>query len=167
MSKFVGLKANYLILCLFFGVMTQSCFDQCRKVDCNNSGYCYDGACICDKWYSGERCDLMFNRNYEGLYQSNTDLMARNEMDTIRFFAHQSIPNRVYTSGGLQIDFETDSTLIIHEQRLLIDSMAFSIEGSGKVGLDFYEIEYGLKGEYDPLDSRTSIYNFSGTRVAE
>lgn len=167
MSKFVYLKANTLILCLFLGVMSQSCFDQCRKVDCNNSGYCYDGACICDKWYSGENCDLRFNRNYEGLFQSSMDLMARNEIDTIRFFAHQSIPNRVYTTGGLQIDFETDSTLIIPVQELIIDSMQFSIEGSGQFGLDFYEIEYGLSGEYDPLDSRTSIYNFSGTRVAE
>jgi len=167
MSKFVYLKANTLILYLFLGVMSQSCFDQCRKVDCNNSGYCYDGACICDKWYSGENCDLRFNRNYEGLFQSSMDLMARNEIDTIRFFAHQSIPNRVYTTGGLQIDFETDSTLIIPVQELIIDSMQFSIEGSGQFGLDFYEIEYGLSGEYDPLDSRTSIYNFSGTRVAE
>ena len=77
------MQTRNLLSVLFVTIITFGCNSNCKDVGCNDAGYCYDGACICDKWYSGESCSLLFNRHYEGTYISEANQMARIGIDSL------------------------------------------------------------------------------------
>ena len=141
------------------------CNNLCKDNDCNEKGYCYDGACICDKWYSGEECSLQFNRHYEGEYIAEVDEQSRVSFDSLRILSHHSIPNRIYALNGPYMDFVTDSTLMIPEQELFIDSNWITVMGSGKFDPDHLQFSYGKIGVYDPIGEVVSIFLFSGKKL--
>ena len=155
------------ILSFLLGLGLGACNDFCKETNCNDNGYCYEGACICDKWYSGEECDLMFNRNYEGMYVTEASPLSRMGADTLNIVAHSSIPNQVYANAGPYLEFVTDSTLVIPVQRIYSDSNWLTIEGKGKYGLDFIQFEYGLESNYDPEKTTTVQFYFKGNKIVE
>lgn len=156
------MKAVHLITLFISGLSLIGCNNLCKNIDCNEAGYCYDGACICDKWYSGEECDLMFNRHYQGLYIAEANENNRIKMDSLNVTYDEVIPNRLITDLGVYIDFVTDSTLVVPVQEVYIDSMMTIVEGSGKFGPNFLKFEFGKAGVSNTMELRTPIYSFNG-----
>jgi hypothetical protein len=155
------MKTGHYLIFLISSIITVGCNNLCKDNDCNDTGYCYDGACICDKWYSGEDCSLQFNRHYEGEYRAEVDAQALLTMDSLRILAHHSIPNRIYTLNGPYMDFVTDSTLIIPEQDFLIDSNWILIRGSGKFDPNHLQYSFGEVDSYDATADASIIYTFN------
>ena len=159
------MQTRNLLSFLFVTIVTFGCNSNCKDVGCNDAGYCYDGACICDKWYNGESCSLLFNRHYEGTYISEANQMARIGIDSLIIQPDQNIANRITSLNGPFMDFVTDSTLAVPLQEIYINSQLISIQGKGKFGSDF--ISFDLKG-LAALDSRKAdsiVYSFTRNRL--
>ncbi len=159
------LKNWHYFLFILSSVLTLGCNNLCKENGCNDKGYCYDGACICDKWYSGEDCSLQFNRHYEGDYIAELDERARVSIDSLKILVHHSIPNRIYALNGPYMDFVTDSTLMIPEQEVLIDSNWMTVVGSGKFNLNHLQFRFGEIGINDAMGDVVSIFSFSGKKL--
>lgn len=143
-----------------------SCGNVCRNVECANGGECFEGDCLCAKWYSGVNCKLSYNRNYEGEYKGEGMVDNRRSTITIELKADTGIANRMWIENGPYFNFETDSTLIFPTQQLTLDDDTLIISGSGTYGLDHMNLLYG-SSEDDPLSGQPSkiIFNFSGERL--
>ncbi|GAB4384487.1 MAG: hypothetical protein Kow0075_16500 [Salibacteraceae bacterium] len=150
-------------------LIAAGCGNRCDKVLCHNGGECFEGDCICSKWYSGEACDLMYNRNYTGTYLSErTSLSGNIVKDTITISAHSYIPNRLMIDEyELYFDFETDSTIVIPKQEWHMDSEAtVSITGYGEYSdmvfmLYFSELDVRSEGTSHSAD----VYAISATKL--
>jgi len=161
MGQNLALRIIYFTLILII----YGCGDQCRKVDCRDNGSCFEGACICDKWYSGDSCQLAYNRNYEGVYvgvetkegiSNKTELVVKSSDD---------YANRLLIVDGIYFEFFNDSIISVPLQSVLSDSGEILVKGQGissEGEIDFwYDIQTGTE---DPLKSGESYYYFKGSR---
>lgn len=135
--------------------------NNCRKLDCQNGAQCYEGECLCEKWYSGESCDLTFSRNYAGAYYGIIDSADRSYADTISFLSVQDIPNRLLIQTGIYAEFENDSQLIIPTQLLNYNNDTIPVQGFGSVREDLLSIQYSNQYE----SPRGVFFQFKGRRV--
>jgi len=141
------------------------CGDSCRKINCQNGGYCYDNACICEKWYSGDDCQLLYNRNYEGSYEGMSIESGRSVAKEIIVIADPNIPNRLRMQSGIYFDLETDSSFLIPQQEFKYDSLYITIIGEGRYDIGFIEFSYGE--QENPLVNKPNYYleHFQGQRA--
>lgn len=117
---------------------------KCRDADCHNDGFCSEGECICQKWYSGESCDLEYNRNYVGTYYGTYEYsngIEYRSIDSIVVREGEG-PNMLILESGLNLEFVTDSTLLVPEQILNTTNATYSIEGEGVYSINFLSFEY-------------------------
>ncbi|MCO4806593.1 hypothetical protein OAA53_02255 [Salibacteraceae bacterium] len=163
------MKTSYLYLLLIVVSTLGACKDNCRRISCENDSYCYDGACICSKWYSGDKCQLQFNRNYEGLYTGEATQGGRSVASTITLEADKDIPNRMYfTETALYLEFETDSTFTIPEQDLVVINDTLIVYGDGMYTSDHIEFSYGQAEESEHGTTYSSVLvEFTGLREEE
>jgi hypothetical protein len=138
-----------LFIVLFaLATFSVSCNKQCRKTDCHENGRCYEGECLCEKWYSGDECELLFNRNYDGIYKGSyrqqEGLFGRIE-DSIIVDADQTIPNRLMVDQRFYYDIISDSSLIIPAQTIYTESDTLIVEGIGRYDADWIRLEYSQK----------------------
>ncbi|MEZ4722574.1 MAG: hypothetical protein R2813_11935 [Flavobacteriales bacterium] len=144
----------------------ESCGDSCRRTNCGDSGYCYEGQCICTKWYSGERCQLLFNRNYEGQYFGDDEGVHGPKSLELNLEADQEIPNRMIVDYGFYMEFETDSTLTIPVQSLVLDKDTLVINGVGEYSLETLNLRFAeVKSDGEDFLSDEWVFNFSGAKV--
>ena len=63
-----------ITLFLFFGMFLFACSDPCADVDCGANGSCNEdsGACVCDDWYEGDRCELETRAKFIGTWTSTS-----------------------------------------------------------------------------------------------
>ncbi len=123
----------------------QSCDRQCRKMDCENDGRCHEGECLCEKWYSGDLCELFFNRNYVGVYEGsylNNGPMVYRFQDSVVIEADENIPNRLHVDGNFYYDIVSDTALNIPEQSFLEDEIKYTVEGNGFYRVGWIRLEY-------------------------
>lgn len=147
-----------------------SCSNRCKNVECNNQGICYEGECLCEKWYSGTDCSLSFNRNYAGVYYG--EFLYENgqrlrTLDSLELIASETRPNRLMHMNGLYMDFDSDSTLVIPMQRVIEETDTFYAAGSGKHISGRIYFSYSHYNDYRP-ESATNynrITTFSGELV--
>lgn len=141
--------------------------DNCRKSKCQNDGYCYDGECICEKWYSGDDCQLLYNRNYEGRYKGVSYEDGRSVTKEINVIADLILPNRLHLQSGIYYDLETDSSFVIPAQSYTYNSDTITIVGDGHYDTGF--ISYSFNEQLDPLVSKPSsvLQAFEGERIEE
>jgi hypothetical protein len=160
------MKTSYLYLLLIVVLTLGACKDNCRRISCENDSFCYDGTCICSKWYSGDKCQLLFNRNYEGVYTGESTQGGRSISSTITLGADAEIPNRMYlTESNLYLEFETDSTFVIPEQDLVVINDTLSIYGDGMYTSDHIEFTYGQAEDGDHGVTYSSVLvEFTGLR---
>lgn len=147
------------------------CGDSCKRLNCENGSYCHEGECICAKWYSGDECQLFYNRNYEGDYVGEytyPEEQNRALPDIVTLTADEHIPNRVGLSTGIYLEFETDSTLVIPLQSV-VDYDTLVLSGEGKYGHDFLEFTYYVQPESsnNPALPGPRVVQFKGMRVVE
>ena len=125
-----------------------SCNKQCRKTNCHENGRCYEGECICEKWHSGDECELLFNRNYDGIYKGSyrkqEGLFGRIK-DSIIVDADPTIPNRLIVDQRFFYDIISDSSLIIPAQRVFAGTHTLIVEGIGRYDSDWIRLEYSQK----------------------
>lgn len=161
---------NSLIWCALLMLLMQlaSCGDRCRS-GCENNSYCHEGECICTKWYSGEQCQLLYNRNYEGEFLGEKREAERSEQNRIYISADEEIPNRIYIESGLYLEFETDTSLVIPVQIFRIDSDTHVVTGSGNYSLNHIEFMLGPVNNdtEQAYDFTKPTYYFNGHRVTE
>lgn len=133
-------------------------------MECENGGNCHEGACVCPKWYSGENCQLFYNRNYEGIYTS-TDPHSSTESKLV-LTADAKEPNRLWAEEGYYLDFQTDSTLVIPEQSLVMDADTFEISGLGEYSMDHISLRFSEVLDPDALTSSPVrwLYKFTGDK---
>lgn len=69
-----------LSLFLIFSVVMFSCSDNCADVDCGANGSCDEdsGACICDEWYEGDRCENETRAKFLGSWSSSSNCLDAN-----------------------------------------------------------------------------------------
>lgn len=123
----------------------QSCDRQCRKMDCQNDGRCHEGECLCEKWYSGDLCDLFFNRNYAGVYEGsyrNSGAVVFRFQDSAVIKVDENIPNRLHVNDLFYYNIISDTALIIPEQSFLEDEIKYTVEGSGFYRIGWIRLEY-------------------------
>ncbi len=141
-----------------------SCNRSC-ETDCNGRGFCYESECLCDKWYSGESCELSFNRNYAGVYYGEASYQNGTRIrtaDSIVLSAHPTIPNRLEEASGYHLILETDSTLTIPLQQVVADDDTFRIEGEGRHQVGVISFEYHrFSTDSEPM----GMVGFSGELV--
>lgn len=156
-----------LISLLMASFAWSSCQDSCRNLECGNGGYCYEGECICPKWYSGKKCDLLFNRNYEGLYEG-TYADHERSYPTELFIEADPIPNRLNLPTGVYMEFETDSTLVIPLQSVVDNQDTFLVMGEGSIALEVIDFTYREQQDTEGGHVTSGrAYSFTGTRVEE
>lgn len=151
------------IILTIISFLTISAFyscNQCNKVDCQNGGLCSNGACLCEKWYSGENCGLLFNRNYDGNYYGKINSTDRNEHGVLKVFSDTIVPNRIVLDNGVYLEFQNDSQLVIPTQILALYNDTLPIVGSGEFKND--SLIFSYENQYL---TRSVIYSFCGTRV--
>ncbi|NQV52602.1 MAG: hypothetical protein HQ500_05430 [Flavobacteriales bacterium] len=148
-------------LALFFAA---SCNNPCRKLDCQNEGFCNDGECICQKWFAGEECELKFNRNYTGtyygIYEVENGVQLRTS-DSLHLKAGD-LPNELITEKGLSLHFESDTTLLIPEQTSSTSTNSFEYQGSGVYRADYILIEYTERNSETGVEHQV---RFEGVRI--
>ena len=142
----------------------QGCNNPCRTLECENDGFCHEGECICQKWYSGDHCELKFNRNYAGKYygrmvEANGAELRTN--DTIELLAAYN-PNVLITSMGFDVEFDSDSSIVIEEQIVNTSNSNFEVEGTGKYDVDFILLDYSRK---DTESGHVTTVRFEGNRI--
>lgn len=135
--------------------------NNCRKLECENGAECFEGDCLCEKWYSGEKCGLTFSRNYAGEYYGIIDSADRSLADTISFLSVEDIPNRLLIETGVYAEFENDSQLIIPTQLFALQNDTIPIAGFGSVKDDLLSIQYSNQYE----STRGVLFSFKGRRV--
>lgn len=153
----------YIALLCMMGFV-QGCSNPCRTQACENDGFCHEGECICQKWYSGEHCELKFNRNYAGKYFGRMVVengMALRTNDTIELLAAYE-PNVLITSMGFDVVFDSDSSIIIAPQVVSTSDASYEVEGSGKYEVDYIELDYSwLNRDTDQIQR----VRFEGSRI--
>ncbi|MEX2596376.1 MAG: hypothetical protein WEC59_05535 [Salibacteraceae bacterium] len=158
-------KKIIIVLGLIFGALSfESCNNACRDKQCINESFCSDGECLCKKWYSGESCELLFNRNFSGTYYGTFNVENGSRMRTTDSIVVQNdpiIPNRLYVEDRYYFDLENDSSLIIPEQKVYGED-TFTISGDGKHDVNHLELYY-TKSYVDGTAS-TEV-SFIGDRV--
>lgn len=150
-----------------------ACQRKCGDANCSDHGFCNDGECLCEKWYSGDSCELLFNRNYEGVYYGEYTYengMRMRSLDSAVFAADVFIPNRLIEEyKGFYLYFETDSTLSIPEQTIRTPEDTLTIIGSGRYDVSTIQFEYQvLSGEGELPENGgedSKEVRFSGTLV--
>lgn len=160
-------------LFLFFALLvlsTSSCNNGCRNVTCNNKGICYEGECLCEKWYSGIDCSLKFNRNYAGIYYG--EFLYENgqryrSKDSLELIASEIHPNRLMLLNGMYMEFDSDSTLVIPMQRIVEETDTFYAAGAGKHISGSIYFSYNHYAEFEPTSAANyfSLTTFSGELV--
>lgn len=150
MQQFIGL--------LFLALMFTACDNGCASLDCKHDGSCYEGQCLCTKWYSGEECQLQFNRNYEGVYVGTYSEGDRSQLDNLEVEAHYNVPNRMVLPNGVYFEFVDESLLVIPRQQFFHDDDTLTIEGGGNYSSEALHFFFGLDSDSD------SLVSFSGTR---
>lgn len=144
----------------------QSCDRQCRKMDCENDGRCHEGECLCEKWYSGDLCELFFNRNYAGVYEGsylNNGAMVYRFQDSVVIEADENIPNRLHVDELFYYDVISDTALIIPEQSFFEDQIQYTVKGSGFYRVGWIQLEY-TKASGDSIAPPEQNVLFTGTR---
>lgn len=137
------------------------CNNKCKELNCQNGADCYDGDCNCQKWFSGESCQLRFNRNYEGEYAGKEISHGRSMNETWEIRADGNVPNRMYMPNDAYFEFDSDSTFIIPRQAIEETGETIFIEGSGTYSLEEIWMSYTL--EYS--SGMVLQKQFTGTRV--
>jgi hypothetical protein len=159
MNKIISIVA----VCL---VMLSSCDRQCKKTECVNGGTCYEGECICEKWYSGDQCELFYNRNFDGVfvgsYGTGNSLLPR-RLDSIIVVADATIPNRLNIQNSFYYELVSDSSLIIPTQTVYSADHVIRIEGTGKYKTDWIRLEY-FQTSSDANGENTQTIIFSGSK---
>lgn len=160
-----------LIISLAIVGLFNACSNRCAADDCNNRGFCYEGECLCDKWYSGQHCDLAFNRNYAGVYVGEAFYANGGRMrntDSLILEASQVFPNRLHEPEGMYLILENDSALIIPSQRIIQSGDTFWIEGTGRHEVGSINIEYTRYSEINSeaqVTTPVGLIRFSGSLI--
>jgi len=125
-------------------VLSLTSCGECRKIECENDGFCSDGECICTKWYSGESCELSYNRNYVGTYYGALDIENGVELRTTDSlsFTSGSKPNSLECEFGFELEFVSDSVLVIPAQELNTTTTTILYEGTGKYHSGYLNFSY-------------------------
>ena len=153
-----GLATIIYVIGLIFGTISCS---PCRNLECDNGGYCQDGECLCLKWYSGESCQLMYNRHFEGVYIGQIDSSSRTIQSSLEILSDDEIPNRINVSEtGVFLEFSNDSQLVIPTQLIVhqLDTIAISGEGTFKDE----ELSFHYSREF--AQSRSYLFQFTGRK---
>ncbi len=160
MSKYLTI----FIVCLSL----QSCDRQCTNTECFNNGSCYEGQCLCEKWYSGDQCELMFNRNYDGVYlgsfsTSSASLMSE-RLDSIVVIADDNIPNRLNIENSFYYELVSDTSIIIPSQRFYRSNELVQVEGYGSynselIKLSFIKMSSSVYGQVEESIIFTGVKN--------
>lgn len=144
----------------------ESCDRQCKKTECFNNGDCYEGECICEKWYSGDQCELFYNRNFDGVfvgsYSSGEALLPRRQ-DSIVVEADAAVPNRLNIQTSFYYELISDSVLIIPMQAFYESDTLIRIEGSGQYNSDWLRLEYKRTSSTEYGELEESII-FTGSK---
>jgi|GEM_PF-2333623 len=144
--RLATLIGGMLGLLMLAGIGT-SCRNQCKQVVCENESACYDGECLCARWYSGETCELPFNRNYAGEYTLTFSGDGAGRLQHIQVIAaDEEVPNRMHLiSEGIYFDFENDSLIVIPEQNVYYNEEVAMVSGSGEFTLSSIELKYAVE----------------------
>lgn len=127
-------------------------------MDCRNGGECFEGKCVCAKWFSGEECQLQYNRNYEGSYIGTYTDADRTAVETLLITADREIPNRLILPSGVYIEFVDEEVLTIPRQQLIEGEETIIVEGSGTYSTDRIQFSYVRHLEKE-------VISFNGARV--
>jgi hypothetical protein len=158
---------KHFLISLFAVIGVSACKDSCRKSHCENVSYCYNGECICAKWYSGDKCQLFFNRNYEGLYEGRETEGVRSTAVQYFLAADEKLPNRMNLEFEIYLDFDSDSTLVIPVQKFVDGKDTNWISGKGAYGIDFIAFQFGVFNLSTEEYTDEPMVNFIGARIAE
>ncbi len=75
---------NIFALAFFLLLLTSSCKDPCKDINCNN-GICLEGTCLCDDGYEGINCDQLERQKFIGSWTGplNCGILGENEATII------------------------------------------------------------------------------------
>ncbi len=147
------------VLFLFLSPFLWSCDNGCNSIECENAVTCHEGECVCAKWYTGDRCQLQYNRNYEGEYVGTFSSAERSQVENLIIEADEEIPNRMILPMGVFFDFIDEESLVIPRQQLVDQADTFVIEGEGTYSTDALDFSYSNSA------NAKEMVSFSGKRV--
>ena len=76
---------NIFALAFFLLLLTSSCKDPCKDINCNN-GVCLEGTCLCDDGFEGVNCDQRERAKFVGTWTGPLDcggMLGSNEATII------------------------------------------------------------------------------------
>jgi len=86
-------KEFLLLMTFFIGLSCTK--DPCAETICLNDGFCIDGSCYCQPWYTGSNCENEQREQFYGQYSGLLQILDQNE----NVLATQSI-SMTFSPGG-------------------------------------------------------------------
>ncbi|GAB5540126.1 MAG: hypothetical protein Salg2KO_22290 [Salibacteraceae bacterium] len=137
-------------------------------MDCGDNGYCLEGECVCDKWYSGPECRAAYNKDFEGEYFGTKTVATRGIQRSFTLEADRIVPNRMeIVEANIHLEFDSDTSFIIPLQGLIWEGDSLWVAGRGSYETE--AIRFTL-GEQHPYSSNSEFWQdhvlitFSGIR---
>lgn len=137
--------------------------DPCSDVTCVNGTKEEDGSdceCVCDEFYSGDKCDEAYNQQFEGTYTGDqaciTNEGEQTSSSSYTIKPSQTSAKRVrFETLGIEAEFtDKQGNIVIRKQNLPKSSADKSVEGDGKFGANG-----GLRLELDFKQSNGRVRN--------
>jgi len=155
---------NLTLLFLFVMILSYSCSDPCKDVDCGMFGSCDEGTCICLTGIYGSSCDKFYRDDFVGDWSMLTHSCdVGNSLPSVYSITSGFNHNEVEIRSSITPDFlligQIDSNLITIPNQVLIFGIPVEYSGSGQlISETRLNMEIVQKAQDNP--TRTCTYEF-------
>jgi hypothetical protein len=136
----------FFLYILTFILLTASCSNPCKNIDCTGNGSCNQGICICKKGFEGRECDQEIRKKFLGNFDVTEECSSGATIYDIKVDSDSENAEKIILHNIYNKDYKISA--VVNSDQFIIDTAEFAsigkITGTGRVIAGDLKIEYNV-----------------------